>query len=175
MDHRPFKDWLLNDDSLTPEQDRDLRVHLRTCSECSALERANLSLRSAAALAPAAGFTLRFQTRLIAQRKLQRRRTFIGLFLLALVGIGVSLWYLSPYLPYLALPPDRLASLWINSMVNFALITRALQVLVGALFNVALSLIPADVWMLLTILLCVFAFLLAASFRWVGKAVRSVA
>jgi len=175
MDHRPFEDWLLNDDSLTPEQDRDLRLHLRTCPECAALERANLSLRSAAAQAPAVGFTLRFQTRLIAQRKQQRRQTLIGLFLLAAVGMGVSLWLLSPYLPYLSLSPARLASLWINNMVNFALITRAIQVLASTFFNVAVSLVPAYIWLLGIIVLGTFGFLLAVSFRWVGKMVSSAA
>jgi hypothetical protein len=39
MDHRPYEDWLLDDERLTPEQDRDLRIHLRNCPECAALAR----------------------------------------------------------------------------------------------------------------------------------------
>ena len=172
MDHRPFEEWLLNDNRLTPEQDRDLRLHLRTCPECAALERANLSLRSAAPMLPAAGFTLRFQVRLAAQHRLQRRNTLIGSILLVLVGTGAALWLFLPYLPYLALPPDRLASLWLGSMVNFALIFRALEVLTGTLLNVAVSLVPVYVWFLLLAGLGVSGFLLAFSFRRVGRPSR---
>ncbi len=32
MNHRPFEDWLLDDQPLTPEQKRDLQSHLRTCT-----------------------------------------------------------------------------------------------------------------------------------------------
>ena len=85
MDHRPYEDWLLEDERLTPEQDRDLRIHLRNCPECSALARANMALRSAPVTAPAEGFALRFQVRLAAERKVQRRRSLIGLFLMAVV------------------------------------------------------------------------------------------
>ncbi len=173
MDHRPFEDWLLNDETLNSEQDRDLRIHLRSCPECAALERANLSLRSTAAMPPAAGFTLRFQTRLVAQRKIQRWQTIFGLFLLAIVGIIVSLWLLSPYLPYLSLSPASLASLLISHMVNFVLIARAIQVLASTLLNVMVSMVPAYIWGLFVIVLCVFSYLLAVSFRWVGKKVRS--
>ena len=173
MDHRPFEDWLLNDESLTLDQDRDLRIHMRTCPKCAALARANLSLRSAAALTPNAGFTLRFQVRLAAQRKQQARQTLIGLILLVVVGIGAALWLLFPYLPYLSLPPARMASLWISSMVNFALITRAVQVLGSTFLNVVASLIPDYVWALLLALLVAFGFVLGVSFRVVGKMVRS--
>ena len=169
MDHRPFEDWLLNDETLNPEQDRDLRIHLRSCPECAALERANLSLRSTAAMPPAAGFTLRFQTRLVAQHKFQRRQTMFGLFILAIVGIIATLWLLSPYLPYLSLSPANLMSLMISHTVNFVLIARAMQVLASTLLNITVSMVPAYIWGLFVIVLCVFGYLLTVTFRWVGK------
>jgi hypothetical protein len=175
MDHRPYEDWLLDDERLTPQQDRDLRLHLRNCPACNALERANLSLRSSAVIAPAEGFRLRFQVRLAAQSKLQRRRSLIGLSLLAVVGMGGLFWLLSPYLPYLALPPAQLASLWISNLVYLALTARALSALGNTFLNVLGSLVPAYVWVLSIPLLAGLGFLWTVSFRRIGKTAQSAA
>ncbi len=175
MDHLPYEGWLLNDEHLTPEQDRNLRVHLRNCPACAGLERANLALRSAAVTAPAAGFSLRFQTRLATQRKLEQRRSLIGLFLLVVVGAGGLLWLALPYLPFLALPPTQLASLWISNLVYIGLTTRALGLLGSSLLNVLASLVPGYVWVLTMALCGGTGFLWTVSFRGVGKFAKSAA
>lgn len=180
MDHRPYEDWLFNDDlleqiALTPEQDRDLRAHLRNCPECTALAQANLTLRSATVSVPAEGFALRFQVRLAAQRKLQHRRSLIGLFLLAVVSLSGLFWLLFPYLPYLALPPAQLASLWIGNLVYIALTARALSVLGNTILNVLGSLVPTYVWVLSIALLGGMGFLWAGFARRIGKIAQSAA
>jgi hypothetical protein len=175
MDHRPYEDWLLNDERLTPEQDRDLRIHLRSCPECAALTRGNLALRSAPVTAPAEGFALRFQVRLAAERKVQRRRSLIGLFLMGVVGVGGLVWLLSPYLPYLMLPPTQLASLWISNLVYLALTARALGVLGNTLLNVLASFVPTYVWALSLALLGGTGFLWTFSVRRVVKYSQSAA
>ena len=72
MNHQPFEEWLLNDKNLTPSETRELDLHLRTCVHCTALSATGLALRSANMIAPAAGFTLRFQQRLAAQKIAER-------------------------------------------------------------------------------------------------------
>lgn len=175
MDHRPYEDWLLNDLRLSPDQDRDLRAHLRNCTTCTALAQANLALRSATVIAPAEGFALRFQARLAVQRKVQRRQTIIGLCLLAVVGMGGLLWLLFPYLPYLALPPAQLSSLWISQLVNLALTVRALGTLGGTLFFVLGSMVPTYVWAGAFALLGGTGLLWILSFRRVGITAQSAA
>jgi hypothetical protein len=175
MDHRPYETWLLNDERLNLEQDRDLRVHLRNCPECSALSRANMALRSAPVTAPAEGFALRFQVCLAAERKVQQRRSLIGLFLMVVVGVGGLFWLLSPYLPYLALPPAQLVSLWISNLVYIALTVRTLGVLGNTLLNVLASFVPTYVWALSVALLGGTGFLWTFSFRRVSKFLQSAA
>lgn len=175
MDHRPYEDWLLNDERLNPEEDRDLRVHLRNCPECAALARANLTLRSAPVTNPAAGFTQRFQSRLAEQRKIQWRRSLIGLSLLAIVGTISLFWIFLPYLPYLRLPPGQLASMWISNLVYLALTARALGALGITLLNVLASLVPPYAWALSMLLLGGMGFLWTVSFRRVGKFLQSAA
>ncbi len=173
MDHQPFETWLLNDERLNPEQDRDLRGHLRTCVQCAALARANLSLRSAPVIAPAEGFALRFQVRLAAQRKQQRLYTLIGLTLLGFVGAGGLLWLFFPYLIYLALPPADLASIWLGNLIYLATTVRALGVLTDTIINVIGSYIPVYTWLLFMALLVMVSSLWVFSFRRFGKTVRS--
>jgi len=175
MVHQPYEEWLLNDERLTPEQTRDMRVHLRNCPECAALERGNLILRSTPVTAPAAGFPLRFQSRLAAQRKAQWRRSLIGFSLLAGVGMSALLWVLLPYMPYLRLPPGQLASLWISNLVYLALTVRALGALGTTLLNVMGSLVPPYVWAIAMLLLGGTGFLWMFSFQRIGKFLKSAA
>lgn len=173
MDHRPYEDWLLDDERLTPEQERDLRLHLRNCPECGALARTNLALRSAPVTAPPKDFTLRFQTRLARERQTQRRRSLVGLFLLILVGTAGLYWLISPYLTYLALPPAKLVSLWISNLLYLALTARAVGMLGNTLLGVLISLVPAYVWALTLATLGGVGGLSLVSFRRVGKFAQS--
>ncbi len=173
MDHRPYEEWLLNDQFLTPDQDRDLRLHLRGCHACSSLANANLELRSAAVLAPQQGFNLRFQLRLVALHKLQRRRTWLGMVFLAVFGLAGLVWLLSPYLVYLALPPGRLAGWWIGNLVYLALALRTLGTLAGIIMGVLSGLVPGYVWLISLVLLGGIGFLWTTSVRRVGNILQS--
>lgn len=173
MDHRPFEEWLLNDNHLTPEQTRDLRGHVRNCPSCAALARANLSLRAAPVTVPATGFTLRFQARLVAQRKVERRRSMVGLFLLAVIGMGVIGLVALPYLSYLRLEPWQVLLAWVNELIYIAFTLRTISIVGNTVFNVVASLIPPYAWVLSAALLAVVGALWNVSFRRVGKYARS--
>ena len=67
MNHRPFEDWLLNDMPITPEQKRELDMHVRNCAYCTALVETGMALRTVKKASPQTGFTVRFEARLGAQ------------------------------------------------------------------------------------------------------------
>ncbi len=48
MNHQPFENWLLDEEPLTAQQQRDLQNHLRDCTICSGLADSNLALHTAA-------------------------------------------------------------------------------------------------------------------------------
>ncbi len=175
MNHQPFENWLLDDNSLMPEQQHDLRKHLSNCSECTSLAQASFRLRSAVSLSPAIGFTQRFQARLAVQQKLQFRKALFGIFLLAFLGISGVTWLLFPYLNYLILSPAQFAGFWVSNLIYFGLLFRALLVLGGSIFSVLASLIPPFVWLLSMILLFGFGILWTATFRRIGNIVFSAA
>jgi hypothetical protein len=85
MNHRPFEDWLLDNQPLTPAQKQELKNHLKTCASCTALTEVDLALKSTSRVAPRAGFTERFQLRLVAERKKHHTRQLWGFGLLGLI------------------------------------------------------------------------------------------
>jgi hypothetical protein len=94
---------------------------------------------------------------------------------MAVVGVGGLIWLLSPYLPYLTLPPAQLTSLWISNLVYLALTARVLGVLGNTLLNVLASFVPTYVWALSIALLGGTGFLWTLSVRRVGKYSHSAA
>ncbi len=89
MNHQPFETWLLNDEPLTPEEQRSLQQHLTTCEHCRTLSGAwsevEHLMRSAPVPQPPSGFVGRFQIRLHAY---QARRTRRQAWLLVLLNVG---------------------------------------------------------------------------------------
>ncbi len=93
--HQLFKDYLLSEESLSPEQSRLMQEHLRECAECRQQEAAWMDIhrlfRSAEVVAPAAGFISRWQERLAAQRlKSQRKRAWIFFGVTAAIAVILS-------------------------------------------------------------------------------------
>jgi hypothetical protein len=107
--HLPFSEWIQTGELLSPEQQRSLQEHLRSCPECSqvqaALEEVQLLFQSVGSAAPVPGFVDRWQERLILHRSQQQRRTawilffcaaFMAIFLLSLISWRTLIIFSSP-------------------------------------------------------------------------------
>jgi hypothetical protein len=146
MNHRPFEDWLLADEPLTPKQKRELRTHLQTCTACAALSEVNLALQSARAVAPAEGFSSRFQVRLAARQKALRRCNFWGFFILVSSVVSVLLWLCWPTLRVALQSPVNLLASWLSYLVSLWATLQAMGH-VGSLFaRTVPGFVPAYVW-----------------------------
>jgi len=146
MDHRPFEDWLLDNQHLTTDQKRQLNTHLQTCSSCTALMEVNLALKSVKVAAPAAGFADRFQVRLAAKKQALRRRNFWGFVLLTLSVLGLFAWVSWPVLKDLIQSPVNLLASWISSLVSFWASLQAIFRAGMVLFKVVPGFVPAYIW-----------------------------
>src|SRR5258706_4760089 len=146
MDHQPYENWLLDDERLTAEQERDLHAHLRNCPQCAALGRANMILRAAPMSVPSAGFVSRLQVRLAAQRKAQRLRNILGLTLVLVVGTSVLLLLVPPYLVLLSSSPAQLTATWITNLIYVGLTLQDASQNGNTLLNVVAALVPSYVW-----------------------------
>jgi len=146
MDHRPFEDWLLNNQALSVDENRQLNTHLQSCSTCSALAEVNLALKSVKMVAPAAGFAERFLGRLEAQKKALRRRNFWGFLLLTLsVSSGLTSVTLPVIKSLIQSPLDWLAA-WLSTVVSIWASLEALFQGGRVILKVIPGFIPIYVW-----------------------------
>jgi len=149
MNHRPFEDWLLEDQPLNPTQKRELDSHLRNCKVCSAIAESNLALRSARVIAPAPGFSARFQERLVLARRAQRRRTLLGTLFFSLGGLLLLALLAGPILVSMIGSPAE----WIAGMVQVFLFiyttTLAVAEASSVLLRVLPGFMPPFVWLVL--------------------------
>ena len=133
MNHLPFEEWLLNNSPVTPEQQRDLDLHLRTCAYCSALVETGRMLSSAKMAMPAPGFTMRFQARLAERKVAERRRKLWGAALFTFGGLVLLMWAVAPYLAsFLASPAT-----WISVIVGWLVLLSTVAG-VGLLWSVSI-------------------------------------
>ena len=147
MNHSPFEDWLLNETSVTLDQQRELEVHLRSCSYCSALAETGKMLYATKMVAPAAGFTARFQAKLAERKLVERRRRLWGSLVFTLGGLALLMWILSPYILSFAASPAA----WLSSAVGwFVFLETTIVALLEAgsvIANVIPKFLPPFIWM----------------------------
>ena len=146
MDHRPFEDWLLDNQPLNIDQERQLNTHLRTCSSCAALAEVNLALKSVNTAEPAAGFTDRFQLRLAARKQALRWKNFSGFALLTMSVLGLFVWVSWPVIKDLAQSPLNLLVSWMSSLVLFWTSLQAMFRAGVVLFKVVPGFVPVYIW-----------------------------
>ena len=149
MNHQPFEEWLLNDKNLTPSETRELDLHLRTCVYCTSLSATGLALRSAPVASPAAGFTMRFQQRLAAQKIAERRRKLWGMVILLVSGVSLIGWFTAPYLLAFASRPVEWVATGISYFLFIVTALRALTEVMTVLLRMAPDFVPPYIWMVL--------------------------
>jgi hypothetical protein len=149
MNHQPFEEWLLNDKNLIPAEKRELDAHLRTCTHCTALAETGMALRSVPVVAPAAGFTVRFQQRLAVQKIAERRRKLWGMVVLVLSGVGLLGWLVTPFISAFYNSPVQ----WVTAAIGYFLFVitsmQAISEMMTVFFSILQNFIPPYVWMVL--------------------------
>jgi hypothetical protein len=139
MNHQPFEDWLLNDRLIDPKAKLELDAHLRVCPSCSALAETGMALRAVKIVSPAAGFTSRFQARLVARKLAERRRRLWGAVLFTLGGLAMLMWIAGPYLAsFLASPAT-----WITSLIQWGVFLITTLQAVAEAGSVMLHMLPS--------------------------------
>ncbi|HEY5729360.1 MAG TPA: hypothetical protein VIS72_04875 [Anaerolineales bacterium] len=149
MKHQPFEEWLLNETPMTLEQKRELDMHVRSCTYCSALVETGMVLRSVKVISPAEGFTTRFQARLAERKLADHRRRIWGAVLFLIGGLSFLLWLAGPsILSFLSSP-----AAWIAALVEWGIfLITTLQAMSQAsevLLNVIPGFVPPFAWMIL--------------------------
>ncbi len=146
MDHRPFEDWLLDNQLLTIDQKRQLNTHLQVCTSCTTLAEVNLALKSVKLAEPTAGFVNRFQVKIEARKSALRIRNIWGFVILSLIVGGLFTWVSWPVLQDLVHSPVNLLATWVSSLVSFWASLQAILRAGMVLFKVVPGFVPAYIW-----------------------------
>ena len=174
MNHQLYEDWLFNSQEqdgelLTPEQNAELGEHLKDCTSCARLaaswEAVDAHLRSTAQLAPAPGFSARWQERLAQERRrAMRRQTALSLGL-SLAGVAlVSAGMLAFAWPWLQ-APETFFWAWLYKVIGLYGIAERAGGLLAVVLQPAARAIPLAGWVLLVGALTQLGVLWVASYR----------
>jgi len=149
MSHQPFEDWLLNETPITPEQKRELDAHVLSCEYCAALLETGVVLRSVKMVAPAEGFTARFQTRLAEQKLAEKRRRVWGSILFLVFGLGLLGAYIGPPVASVLSSPES----WVATLVSWGIfLITTLQAMTQAgevMLQILPGFMPPFAWMII--------------------------
>lgn len=164
LNHTPFEDWLLTEDTLTQDETKTLHEHILTCETCQTLSLALKGVESEFRLAPfmepQPGFVDRWQGRL-AQARLRTYRRQTLWIMLASIGGAMLLFTLLVVLvvPLLASPRPVLWAMAyeMTSTVSFvSTLGGALLTVLKTIFNIVPATQWAAIWIALTCLAAVW-------------------
>ncbi len=143
MNHQPFETWIFMQSELAEDEAAYLQEHLLTCDQCHGLAAAwrqvEPVIQTAGVVAPAPGFTTRWQLRLEKERlALQRRQSLlvfgfgigVAFFFLILLAATILLTVNSPVEWFMAIA-SRLAALFLLADVfqdAFVIVSGAVPV-----------------------------------------------
>jgi hypothetical protein len=174
MNHQPFEDWLLDDQPLTLQQERELQIHLRSCTTCTGIANSNLALHSRRLIAPPPGFTGRFRPRLVVWRREQLTRQALGTIVLVAAGLALLYTIAGPAM----LEAIQSPAAWLKEITEYVVALIAfLSVLghVGSVLSRALpSVLPLSLRFIILIGGCALGALWIATMRRLAAASQGV-
>jgi len=170
MVHQPIEKWIIEETPLTAEQKIQLEEHLRVCKHCRELQNSLLEvdelLMRAEIVAPAAGFTQRFQATL-AERKALKNRRQVRKFFLSLLGAAmVTFGAMGLYIAMTSSPVEMVTRLMENStrvLINLDQFER----FVTTVFNTLPPYLSIGIWVVAASGLVLFTLI------WIGALWRT--
>jgi hypothetical protein len=150
MNHQPFENWILSNDTLSPEEAGSLREHLQNCPHCQRLRSSwngvEKLFKEAPSVKPAAGFTLRFQERLAEEnRRSHHRQSLILLVFNGGMAFFLFLFLMMQVWDLLRSPGHLLVILGFRLMSLLQMANEASELLT-TLFGAFLNFTPSVVW-----------------------------
>ncbi len=116
MRHQPFETWIVEDVELAPDQRASLLAHVQVCEQCRQFQNSWATVRgqlaTAPMVAPATGFTHRWQASLAERRRQQQKLQERRLLLFLVAGALASLLMLFVYLFTTTTPAGLLVGLF---------------------------------------------------------------
>lgn len=159
MNHQPFENWLLSEETLNPDEALELEAHLETCDHCRELQAAWLGVinlfQDVPELEPIPGFVNRWQDRLAIDRQVEtsaryRWQSMIMLILIVNAIAGLAVLLGTQFLTTFDTPLTLLLS-GVYRLASFVSLVNAIQNISFTLFRTITSVVPAGIWAVLGI------------------------
>ncbi len=154
MDHQPFEEWIFEQKERTIEENTKLTQHLLECDQCedlqSAWQQVETVLFQTSMVAPAAGFSQRFATRLLINReRLQRKQAIKTLIGIVLVSFLITL--IMAAILFLTYSTGELIVGAVSSITGFIQAFIRLRIMVGQFFQNIPTIVILFGWLVLFI------------------------
>ncbi len=153
MRHQPFESWIVDELELTPEQRASLQAHLLTCEQCRQFRNSwatvHKELVSAPVMAPAPGFSHRWQASLVERRRQQQKLQERRLLLFLVAGASASLLMLFVYLFVTTTPAGLMIEVF-ETVTSLLVTWNHAQQTVLPVIEALPPIIPVAFWILLT-------------------------
>lgn len=173
MSHQPFETWLLDQESLSTEERRNLRTHLESCKQCQRLEQKWLEvhqeLRARRMVAPAPGFTQRWKSGLAERRAREQRKQAWKIFGIFMASALFILLVLAGYMLATTTPAEWLDAVIRTMSSSEVFFQYSIYIVQNWLTSTPLA-IHIALWIYLTVTLCVLSLLWVMIF-WRTKSV----
>jgi len=178
MNHRLFEDWIISEEPLAANEKIELEDHLRSCNSCQQLLTAwkatEEKLRDVQMVAPRAGFTERWQSRLVADLAKKQKLQSLWLLVFYLTG-AISMFLILGLLTlplFLSPEPFLLAvAIWITKW--YSTLDVVLE-FVAIVFKTMNRIVPITLWIGITVALCSLSSLWIIAYRRLTSAWRIV-
>jgi predicted anti-sigma-YlaC factor YlaD len=175
--HQPFRDWLFTEEPLSPADALLLQEHLRTCEACQKQRLAWNSvqhlLQTSGQVAPEAGFTTRWQSRLAAQRLKKQHKIAWGFFFSAAGSAFIILAVLGWLVADLVRTPQNLLLILFLRLAEFVTLVNSVGDYLSVM-RVLIPSLPVVGLVFLTGFTCMISVLWLATFKRLSAARRVV-
>ena len=159
MNHQPFENWLLSEETLSPEEVSALEEHIESCQHCREIQDAWVGIldlfQEVPAVEPAQGFVNRWQDRLAIDQQVEtsvkhRWQSMIMLILIVHAIAGLVFLLGTQFLTTFNSPLSLLLS-GVYRLASFVAMFNAVQNFFLTLFRTITSVVPAGIWAFLGI------------------------
>ena len=172
MKHRLYEGWIIARDELSPDQERELHLHLEKCETCSVFAQAEQGLErkfsSVQMLKPMPGFTQRWKARVYEKRmNSHRRQTSL---LLGLLSLGTTALFVPIVIQVflVLISPEKLLSDYAKGAVEWLAWFEFIGEFSLTFINTLISTIPVGWWLSFAVVLAGVSAVWGLSLRRLG-------
>jgi hypothetical protein len=157
MKHRLYEGWIIARDELSPDQERELQLHLEKCADCKAFALAEQALErkfsSVQMLQPQPGFAQRWRARVQERQNVSHHRQTSLLLGLLSFGMIVMLMPLVLELILILISPEDLLFEYAKGAVEWLAWFEFIGGFVAKSIRTLISTIPVEGWLSIAVLL----------------------